>query len=77
MPLTLDEVYLQVLALPDEAKELLAERLAAYLETPVEPKMERAHLDEAKRRRDEIRSGRTVPVDGRSVMAQVQQIVGK
>ena len=77
MPLTIDDVYSQALALPDDSKESLAERLVAYLETHVEPEVERAHLDVAKRRRDEVRSGLVIPVDGPSVMAKARRIVGR
>jgi hypothetical protein len=77
MPLTLDDVYSQALALPDESKESLAERLVAYLEAHVEPEVERAHLDEAKRRRDDVRSGRVVPLDGPSVIAKARRVVGR
>ncbi len=77
MPLTVDDVYNQALTLPDDSKESLAERLVAYLETHVEPEVERAHLDEAKRRRDEVRAGRVVPLEGEAVMARAREIVGK
>ena len=77
MPLTLGDIYSQALALPDDSKESLAERLVAYIETHVEPEVQRAHLDEAKRRRDDIRSGRVVPVDGPSVIAKARRIVGR
>jgi len=77
MPLTLDELYSQALALPDASKESLAERLVAYLEAHVDPAIERAHLDEAKRRRDDVRAGRVVPLDGEPVMAKARHVVGK
>lgn len=77
MPLTVDDVYSQALALPDDSKESLAERLVAYLETHIEPEVARAHLDEAKRRRDEVRAGHVVPLDGKSVMAKAREIVGE
>ena len=77
MPVTVDEVYVQALALPNDLKESLAERLVVYLETHVEPEVARAHLDEAKRRRDEVRSGRVVPLDGESVLTQARELVGK
>ncbi len=77
MPLTLDEVYSQALALPDESKESLAERLVAYLETHVDPEVERANLEQAKRRRDEVRTGRVEPLSGESVMAKAREILSK
>ncbi len=35
-----DEIYQAALTLPDESEALLAERLAAYLETNMEPEVE-------------------------------------
>lgn len=77
MPLTVDDVYKQALTLPDDSKESLAERLVAYIETHVDKDVELAHLDEAKRRRDEIRSGRVTPLDGKTVMAKARDLVGR
>ena len=75
MALTVEEIYSHALLLPDVSKESLAERLVAYLETHVDPEVERAHIAEAKQRRDEIRSGLVLPVDGESVVAKARQIV--
>lgn len=77
MPLTVDEVYRQALALSDESKEFLAERIVSYLESQIEPDVERAHLREAKRRRDEVRTGRVMPLDGEAVLAKARAIAGK
>ena len=77
MPITVDDVYNQALTLPDDSKESLAELLVAYIETHLEPDVERAHLDEARRRRDEIRAGRVTPLDGESVMTKARAMVGK
>ncbi len=75
MPPTIDEVYTQALALPDDSKESLAERLVAYLQTHIDPEVERAHLEVAIQRRNEIRSGGVQPLDGESVMARAREIV--
>jgi len=75
MPTTFDEVYTQALGLSDDLKESLAQRLVMYIETHVEPDIERSHLDLAKQRRNEIRSGQVSPLDGDSVMSMVRQIV--
>ncbi len=73
--MTAEEVYQAALALPDDSKAALAERLVAHLETHVEPEVERAHLEVAKRRRDEILSGRVEALDGDEVMARGREIV--
>jgi hypothetical protein len=77
MPMTLDDLYTQVMALPNESKESLAERLVAYLEAHPDPVIERAHLDVAKRRRDEVRLGKVTPLDGEAVLASARQIAGR
>lgn len=77
MPTTVEDLYGQALLLPDESKESLAERLVSYLEAHIDPAVERHHLDTAKRRLDEIRSGRVCAVDGEKVMARGRQAVGR
>ena len=77
MSSTLDDVYNQVLTLPDASKESLAERLVAYIETHVAPEVEQAHLEEAIRRRDEVRSGRVIPLDGPSVLAKTRRVTAQ
>jgi len=73
---TVDDVFSKALELSDDSKESLAERLVAYLEAHGEPGIVHAHLAEAKRRRDETRSGLVVPLDGKAVLAQARQLVG-
>jgi hypothetical protein len=77
MPLTVEEVYRQALALSDESKESLAERIVSYLETKADPAVQQAHIEIAKRRRDEVRTGRVVSLDGEEVLAKARAIVGK
>ena len=74
--MTAEEVYEAAMSLPDDSKAALAERLVAHLETHVDPKVERAHLEAAKRRRDEIVSGRGEALDGEAVMARARKIIG-
>ncbi len=75
--MTAEEIYEAAMALPDESKALLAERLVAYLETTTEPELERAHLEVACLRRDEVLSGRVETLDGEVVMARARKIVGR
>ena len=65
MRTSLDKIYKEALRLPDESKAILAERIIEYLETSVDPDLERLHLDTVKRRRDEMRrGGQVMPIDG-------------
>jgi hypothetical protein len=75
MTTTLDDIYRQALQLPDDSKESLAERLVTYLETHVDPDLESDLFREAKRRRDEVRSGEVASLDGDAVLAEARRIV--
>ncbi len=72
-----DEIYEAAMALSDESKALLAERLVAYLGTNMEPEVERGHLEIVRRRRDEILSGQIEALDGEAVMARTRKIIGR
>jgi hypothetical protein len=60
MATSIDKIYEQAMRLPDESKATLAERIVEYLETHVDPDLERLHLDTVKRRREEIRESKRV-----------------
>ena len=73
----LDQVYEEALKLPDESKAALAERIVEYLETRVPPDLERIHLDNVRRRRDEMEKGIVEPVDGRQASVLAHRIINK
>jgi hypothetical protein len=75
MSMTAEQIYEEAIQLPDESKASLAERLVDYLESHIDSDLERIHLDTAKRRRDEVRSGLVQPVDGEEALARVRRIV--
>ncbi len=77
MAITVEELFGQALLLPDESNESLAERLVNYLETHVDPEVEKYHLDVAKKRRDEIRLGKVAALDGEAVLARARRAVGR
>ncbi len=58
-------------------KESLSDRLAEYVGTETDKDIERIHLDTAKRRRDEIRSGEVQPEGGEEVLARIRRLVEK
>ncbi len=74
--MTTQQIFEAAMSLPDDSKATLAERLVAHLASHVEPEVERAHLDAAIRRRDEIVSGQVEALDGEAVMARARKIVG-
>jgi hypothetical protein len=74
---TLDKIYEEALGLSDESENILAERIVEYLETHAHPEKERARLDTVKRRRDEMRNGQAVPIDGQDASVIVLRLIEK
>ena len=74
--MTTEQIFEAAMSLPDESKATLAERLVAHLASHVAPDVERAHLEAATRRRDEVISGQVEALDGETVMARARKIVG-
>ena len=60
--------------LPPKDREYLAERLLASLD---ETETEQQWISEAKRRRDDVRSGRAKPVPAEEVYRRIDRILGK
>jgi uncharacterized protein YprB with RNaseH-like and TPR domain len=52
-------------------------RRETAVEAHPDPEIERAHLDVAKRRRDEVRLGKVAPLDGDAALAGARKIVGR
>ncbi len=71
--MTTQQIFEAAMSLPDDSKATLAERLVAHLALHVEPEVERAHLEAANRRRDEILSGQVEALDGEAVMARARK----
>ena len=72
MTMTIDEIASQALALPGEARALLAEKIVESLD---QESIREIWLTEAKKRRDEIRNGRVKSVPGVEVMQNVRNII--
>ena len=77
MSMTIEQVTEEALALPSEARALLADRLAESLDPAEDSQVRELWVAEARRRRDDVRSGqvRTIPSD--EAMAQVLRAVAK
>ena len=65
MPLTVDEICVEAMALPNDFKSAIVERLVESIVTNIDPDVERLHITEAKKRRDEIRQGKVKPIRGK------------
>jgi hypothetical protein len=72
MDARVEQLVTQAMALPGESRALLAELLVESLEADDIGPIERAWITEAKRRREEIRSGLVEPIEGEAALKQVR-----
>jgi len=70
--MTIDEIANQALALPGEARALLAEKIVESLD---QESIQKIWLTEAKNRRDEVRSGQVESIPGVEVMRNVRNLI--
>jgi hypothetical protein len=75
--MTIDEIAKEALALPAEARPLLADRLVESLDSSDINRMDRVWAAEAVRRRDEVRYGLVQGIPGDEALAQVRRSVGR
>jgi hypothetical protein len=62
--LSIEQLMQEALSLPSESRALLAEKLIESLELETDSTIQMAWTNEAKKRRDEIRSGAVQAVPG-------------
>lgn len=68
---TIDTLFSEAMALPDDSRLQLAERL---LSTVVdEPTLESEQLQEVQRRMEEVRSGKVQTIPGEQVFREIEQ----
>ena len=77
MKLTVEQVAAATLKLPSEARALLADRLVESLDPAEDGYIRQLWVAEAKRRRDEVRSGRVKTIPGDEALAHVRRAVGQ
>lgn len=77
MSMSLDKIFLEAQSLSDESKAILIEKLVASIEDNIDPQVTKSHMVKVKRRRDEIFSGKVLPVNGEKGLAQVLGIFQK
>lgn len=61
---SIEQLTEEVLSLPSESRALLAEKLVESLEFDTDPAIHAVWTTEAKRRRDEVRSGTVQAIPG-------------
>ena len=78
MPMTLEQLTEEALALPTDERTLLVDRLTESLETTEEAKRtERLWIEECERRIADLRSGRVKEIPGEEVLAEMRRKVGR
>ena len=73
MTISVDDLARKAMSLSGEARALLAERLVESLDGE---SVSEIWLTEAKKRRDEVRSGHIQPLPGTEVMESVRGLIG-
>jgi hypothetical protein len=77
MATTVDQLAADALGLPASGRALLVEKLLASLAGETDPTVERAHLDEIRRRRAAVRAGQAKLIDGDEAIKQVRSALGR
>ena len=72
MTTSVDELATKAMSLSSEARALLAEKIVESLD---QESVRAIWLTEAKRRRDEVRTGRVIPIPGDDVMESVRKLL--
>ena len=77
MRLTVEQIAEEALSLPSDARALLADRLVESLDPAEDEEIRQLWINEACRRRDEVRVGRVQTIPGDVALAQVRQAIKK
>lgn len=75
--LSVEELMKEALSLPSASRALLAEKLVESLEGDVDESLQKLWTTEAKKRRDEIRSGEVKPISGEKALVEVRRLLDK
>ena len=76
MDTRIEQLATEAMALPGESRARLADLLVESLEADDIGPIERSWITEAKRRRDEVRSGQVEPIAGEEALKQVRDSIG-
>ena len=74
MTITVEKLVSQALSLPSGSRAQLAEKIIESLENET---IEKIWLSEAKKRRDEVRSGQVKPIEGEEVLRRIKNLINK
>jgi putative addiction module component (TIGR02574 family) len=77
MQTSIEQIIEAALALPEEARALLADRLVESLDPSEAGRIHDLWVAEARRRIEDVRSGRVKTIPGEEALAQVRRAVGR
>lgn len=77
MHMTVEQIADEALALPSEARALLADRLVESLDPAEDGYIRQLWMREARRRIDEVRRGEVKTVPAEDAFAQVRQAIAR
>jgi putative addiction module component (TIGR02574 family) len=77
MSLTAEQVAVEALALPSEARALLADRLVESLDPAEDGFVRQLWAEEATRRLEDVRSGRVKTIPEEEALARVKSAVAR
>ncbi|MGI0480309.1 addiction module protein [Geminocystis sp. CENA526] len=69
---SVEQLITEALALPNPSKVLLIKKLAESLEFDMDENVETMWIDEAQKRRQEIKEGIVKPIDGKEALAKIK-----
>ncbi|MBM3841637.1 MAG: addiction module protein [Verrucomicrobia bacterium] len=75
MPATIEQILEEALALPDDSRLLLAERLVESVNSSTSPDLEARQLAEVQRRMADVEAGRVELVPGSDALREVREAV--
>lgn len=77
MPMTVEQIASEALALPSEARALLADKLVESLDPAEDGYIRQLWMREAKQRVDEVRRGEVETVPAEETFAKVRQAIAR
>lgn len=77
MQITVEQIAEEALALPSEARALLADRLVESLDPAEDGYIRQLWVKEALRRIEDVRSGSVATIPGETAFAQVSAAIGR
>lgn len=69
---SVEQIITEALALPHSSKVLLIKKLVDSLEFNIDENLEKAWINEADKRRQEIKEGIVKPIDGKEALAEIK-----